>query len=445
MYYKETTFLIKQLIKNKLLLFPGSKNQYEELIYESVIQCANILVDTDALYHDLDHTFLVTLCGQDIFIGKKILDGNVSIEDWIHYTIALLFHDIGYVRNILKEDSGSHQVVNIDGDTINVPPNCTDAHLTPYHVERSQLFLRERNWTENIDLDLICDYVKNTEFPVPKHRLIENIDAKTIEMSTLVTSADLIGQLADPSYYRKIPALYYEFEETGANFRLGYSRPADLKKSYPAFFYNYVRPHISKALEYLNTTNDGRSWTSNLNFHVFCEEHRAILSEDGMSLLQKISKKMAKESNFDNALHFILNNICNFQKWPVGHAYCRTEEANEYKMSPTNVWHINERTEAIDNFVAVTSSMDFATGIGLPGRVLKSGKAAWIEDVTIDPNFPRAQLARDIGVKGAFAFPVKDTEGVSYVLEFYSLDVEQPDAPTLSFMSQIGYEISKYL
>ena len=199
------------------------------------------------------------------------------------------------IQNILKEDSESKQIVNSDGDTVNVPPNCTDAHLTPYHVERSQLFLRERNWSEKIDLELICDYVKNTEFPIPKNRLIENIDAKTIEMSRLVTSADLIGQLADPGYYRKIPALYYEFEETGANLRLGYSGPADLKKSYPAFFYNYVRPHISKALEYLNATNDGRTWVSNLNFHVFCEEHRAILSEEGMSLLQTISKKRTIE------------------------------------------------------------------------------------------------------------------------------------------------------
>ena len=96
---------------------------------------------------------------------------------------------------------------------------------------RSQLFLRERNWTENVDLDLICDCIKNTEFPVPKNRLLENNDTKTIELSNLVMSADLIGQLADPGYYRKIPALYYEFEETGANLRLGYGGPADLKKS----------------------------------------------------------------------------------------------------------------------------------------------------------------------------------------------------------------------
>ena len=65
--------------------------------------------------------------------------------------------------------------------------------------------------------------------------------------------------------------------------------------------------------------------------------------------------------------------------------------------------------------------------------------------MSIDPNFPRAKLAQDIGVKGAFAFPITDKVGVRYILEFYSLNVEKPDAPTLSFMSQIGYEISKYL
>ena len=445
MYNEETTFIIEELVRKKVFLFPESNEKYNDIIYESVNQSANILIKTDALYHDLEHTTLVTLCGQDIFLGKKILEGNLSIEDWIHYTIALLFHDVGYVRDILNDDFESNQIINISGDTIKIPPNSTDAYLTPYHVERSQIFLRERNWNECVDVDLICDFVKNTVFPIPKDRVLRNLDAKEIELSDLVTAADLIGQLADPSYYRKIPALYYEFEETGANLKLGYSTPLDLKTSYPAFFYNYVQPHISKALNYLNITTEGQSWTANLNYHVFCEEHRAILSEEGIALLQIISEKMSEEGDFDDALHFILMKICEFQKWPVGHAYIRTGELQKYEMEATNIWHIDKHSEAIDNFMQVTSTTDFASGKGLPGRVLASGNAAWIENVSTDPNFPRASLAQNIGVKGAFAFPVTDTHGVRYVLEFYSLKTEHPDIPTLSFMSQIGYEISKHL
>ena len=112
MYNEETTFIIEELVRKKVFLFPESNEKYNDIIYESVNQSANILIKTDALYHDLEHTTLVTLCGQDIFLGKKILEGNLSIEDWIHYTIALLFHDVGYFRDILNDDFESNQIIN---------------------------------------------------------------------------------------------------------------------------------------------------------------------------------------------------------------------------------------------------------------------------------------------------------------------------------------------
>ena len=60
---------------------------------------------------------MVTLCGQEIFAGKKTLEGELNSSDWLHFTLALLFHDIGYVKNILTDDSGAVQVTNSAGDT----------------------------------------------------------------------------------------------------------------------------------------------------------------------------------------------------------------------------------------------------------------------------------------------------------------------------------------
>jgi hypothetical protein len=51
---------------------------------------------------------------------------------------------------------------------------------------------------------------------------------KDNEEGFLVRAADLIGQLGDPHYLRKVNALYYEFEEVGMNRQLGYTSPADL-------------------------------------------------------------------------------------------------------------------------------------------------------------------------------------------------------------------------
>jgi hypothetical protein len=54
------------------------------------------IVSSDALYHDCEHTALVTLCVQDILRGRR-LEHVVSPNDWFHTILAALNHDIGGV------------------------------------------------------------------------------------------------------------------------------------------------------------------------------------------------------------------------------------------------------------------------------------------------------------------------------------------------------------
>ena len=46
--------------------------------------------------HSAEHTALVTLVGQDILRGER-LRRRLSAEDWMHFTVATLTHDLGYV------------------------------------------------------------------------------------------------------------------------------------------------------------------------------------------------------------------------------------------------------------------------------------------------------------------------------------------------------------
>jgi hypothetical protein len=87
------------------------------------------------------------------------------------------------------------------------------------------------------------------------------------------TGADLIGQLADPFYPRKLNALFYEFEEIGCNAQLGYAGPADVADQHPRFFWSKVEPFIGDALNYLELTVEGRQWMANLYCNVFEIEH----------------------------------------------------------------------------------------------------------------------------------------------------------------------------
>ncbi len=59
----------------------------------------------DALYHNVEHTIMVTLCGQEILRGKHLTEGGVRPKDWLHFMMACLCHDIGFVKGICRKDT----------------------------------------------------------------------------------------------------------------------------------------------------------------------------------------------------------------------------------------------------------------------------------------------------------------------------------------------------
>jgi hypothetical protein len=108
-----------------------------------------------------------------------------------------------------------------------------------------------------------------TRFPSPD----DESHRDTKGYGGLTRAADFVGQLGDPNYFRKSPALYYEFEELGVNEQFGYKSPNDLRKKYAAFYWGQVNPYIQDALQYLRMTGDGKQWIANMHSHVFDSEH----------------------------------------------------------------------------------------------------------------------------------------------------------------------------
>lgn len=224
---------------------------------------------SDALYHNYEHTWLVTMVGRDILQGLT-MSRRIEPSDYAHLIVACLLHDIGYVRGILGGDTGDEFVVSDSGETVRLPRGASDASLAPYHVNRSKLFAIERlknsPW---IDAERIATAIEHTRFPPPPGRKAADGDI----LPRLVQAADLIGQLGDPMYPKKVNALFYEFEEIGMNRQLGYSSPADLVDKYPEFFWNSVSMNLDEGINYLNLTISGRQWIANLHHHVLCAEN----------------------------------------------------------------------------------------------------------------------------------------------------------------------------
>jgi hypothetical protein len=70
-----------------------------------------------------------------------LIEGSVSANDWVHFVISLLNHDIGYVRGICRADRSGRYAINMAYGTLAPSPGSTDASLTPYHVDRAKLYI----------------------------------------------------------------------------------------------------------------------------------------------------------------------------------------------------------------------------------------------------------------------------------------------------------------
>jgi hypothetical protein len=238
-----------------------------DLVNSAARLAIDCIGNSDALYHNVEHTMLVTLAGYDILKGRRLLT-ETNASDFAHVLLACLFHDIGYVRGIVSGDTADEFVINEAGERIKLPKGASDAALTSYHVDRSKLFVLGRlGGTKLVEAGRVARAIEFTRFPVPF-----GSDGTNNDDGMLVRAADLIGQLGDPHYLRKANALYYEFEEVGINRQLGYATPADLTERYPQFYWGCVSEHIQKAIKYLSVTSSGRQWVANLYSNVFRAE-----------------------------------------------------------------------------------------------------------------------------------------------------------------------------
>src|ERR1700751_723650 len=172
--------------------FGASHASLPELLPFAAKLALECIGNSDALYHDIEHTMLVTLVGHDILMGR-MLQRTTTADDYANFILACLTHDIGYVRGIVQGDEDGAYVADLRGCKVQLPVGSSDAALAPYHVDRSKLFVIERlNDVEEVDAARIARAIEYTRFPYANKQK-EEIDDPNEEEGLLLRAADLIA------------------------------------------------------------------------------------------------------------------------------------------------------------------------------------------------------------------------------------------------------------
>src|SRR5271166_412705 len=169
--------------------FGSSHARLAEIIPFAARLALDCIGNSDALYHNVEHTMLVTLAGHEIFKGRALLMPVTPI-DYSNFIVACLAHDIGYIRGIVKGDDAKGYVVDGTGCRADLPI-----------LRLRHIMLSGRSCLCWIAL---CQARSSTLQELRVRSDSQSADENEIdEEGALLRAADLIGQLGYPHYLRK--------------------------------------------------------------------------------------------------------------------------------------------------------------------------------------------------------------------------------------------------
>lgn len=170
-------------------------------------------------------------------------------------------------------------------------------------------------------------------------------------------------------------------------------------------------------------------------------EQSKRLDQQRLATNLAISRILAESPALDVAINRILKSVGDDLGWHFGGMWIPDRENNVLRC--LTIWR--KETIAFSQFEVESCGREFASGVGLPGRVWQMRSPAWIEDVSKDDNCVRAPFAAEEQLHSAFAFPVFAGDKFLGVIEFFSHDIREPDKALLEMFVSIGSQIGQFM
>jgi PAS domain S-box-containing protein len=165
------------------------------------------------------------------------------------------------------------------------------------------------------------------------------------------------------------------------------------------------------------------------------------LREQQLNAQNVTTSVLVESATLAEAMPRVLEAVCKSLDWVMGVHWSVDPQAQMLRCAEMHV----APPRLLREMVEVNRRVTFGHGIGLPGRVWSTGRAAWIADVVHDPNFPRAPAAAKDGLHGAFCFPIIGPRGFLGVMEFFSTEIREPSAAVLALFEGIGGQVGQFI
>ena len=156
-----------------------------------------------------------------------------------------------------------------------------------------------------------------------------------------------------------------------------------------------------------------------------------------------VTRILSRETQDREALRAVIETICRTMEWTWGaHRHLDPETllltCHEYWLAP-------EAGAAAGVFVEFAQQPKAGDPEnGMVSRSIMRGEILWFTD-HMALNLRRSRLAREAGLMGVVAVPVRRSSGIADALEFFSGRIEAPDQVTLDTLGAIASEVGQFM
>lgn len=153
-----------------------------------------------------------------------------------------------------------------------------------------------------------------------------------------------------------------------------------------------------------------------------------------------ISRTLTESASEEQALYNVMKNICTELDWDFGILW----QVNGEKIKPEAIWG-KSKNEFSEYSNLYEKNFTLEKGIGLPGKVWKSGKSLWVEDIGKDAGFVRKEDAINMGWNSAFAVPITNGKETIAIIECFNKKSLSPKQDLLDVLESVGSQVGNYL
>ncbi|MGA7915590.1 MAG: ATP-binding protein [Candidatus Acidiferrales bacterium] len=154
-----------------------------------------------------------------------------------------------------------------------------------------------------------------------------------------------------------------------------------------------------------------------------------------------VSHALAESKTVAEASDGILRVLCESLKFDLGEIWQINSAAN--RLVHARSWSASSRKFL--QFQALSHTVQFRCGEGLPGRVWDTRAPEWIEDVAQSRSFSRMAAATSAGIHGALAVPLGLFQGIFGVMVLFSHETKAVDEDLAKFLMSIANQMGQFM